>query len=61
MALRARSFMKKVTWITKVHKKKAKFRSILNFNECKKKKTYAKKKNVVPKKMDPYYSSRGLS
>jgi hypothetical protein len=28
--------MKMVTWLTRVYKKKAKFKSILNFNECKK-------------------------
>jgi hypothetical protein len=55
------SFMRMVTRLTKIYKKKVEFRSILPFRECKERKHMQIEKFVVPKKMDPFYSSRGLS
>jgi hypothetical protein len=43
MAPEARSFTRRVTWFTRVYKKKAKLMSILIFNECKSKKTYGER------------------
>jgi hypothetical protein len=50
-----------VTWLTKVYKKKIKFRPILSFKECKMYKHMDKVRSVVLEKMDPYYSFGGLN
>ncbi len=44
-----------------LQEKKVEFSSILIFNECKARRLMEKDKFVAPEKMDPHYSSRGLS
>jgi hypothetical protein len=54
------SLRRRVTQFTIVYKK-AEMTSILTFNECKVRRHMEKKRSMVPKKIDPCYSSRGLS
>jgi hypothetical protein len=61
MAPRVGSFTRMVTQLIKVYEKKEKFKSILTFRDCKERRHMQKEKFVVHEKMDPCYSSRGLS
>jgi hypothetical protein len=61
MALGVGSFTRKLTQLTRVYKKKKKFKSILALRECKVQRHMDKVKLVVLGKMDPHYSFGGLS
>ncbi len=53
--------MRSVTQLTKIYINKEQLKLILKFNENKARRHMQKEKFVVLKKMDPCYSSRGLS
>lgn len=53
--------MMRVTQLTRVYKKKAKFKSILTFREYRVQRHMDKVRSVVLEKMDPRYASEGLN
>jgi hypothetical protein len=61
MVLKAGSFTRSVAWLTRVYIKNEQLRLILKFTESKTKKHMQNEKIMVPEKMDPHYSSWGLS